>query len=63
MQYPYKDPATKQREIKKQARRQVEINERLRAIQDELQQEDVKKRQVKVLEAEQQSLNDEIIML
>ena len=32
MQYPYKDPATKQREIKDQARRQVKINDRLRAI-------------------------------
>jgi len=32
MQYPYKDPKTKQREIKEQAKRQVEIQERLRGI-------------------------------
>lgn len=32
MQYPYKDPKTKQKELKQQAKRQVEINERLRAI-------------------------------
>ena len=32
MQYPYKDPKTKQLELKQQAKRQVEINERLRAI-------------------------------
>ena len=32
MQYPYKDPKTKQQELKQQAKRQVEINERLRAI-------------------------------
>lgn len=60
MQYPYKDPKTKQKEIKEQARRQVEINERLRAIQDELQAEDIKKKQVKALEAEQASLGEEM---
>ena len=36
IQYPYKSPKTKQREIKQQARRKVEINERLSAIQLEL---------------------------
>ncbi len=36
IQYPYKDPKTKQKELKQQARRSVEINERLRAVQDEL---------------------------
>ena len=32
MQYEYKDPATKQKEIKQSARRTVDINERLRVI-------------------------------
>ena len=32
MQYPYKDPKTKQKEVKAQAKRQVQINDRLRAI-------------------------------
>lgn len=54
MQYEYKDPATKQKELKQSARRSVDINERLRAIQDELQKEDLKKKQIKALEAEQQ---------
>lgn len=36
IQYPYKDPKTKQKELKEQAKRQVEIKERMRAIQDEL---------------------------
>jgi len=56
MQYPYKDPLTKQKEVKQEARRQVEINARLRAIQSELQQEDLKKKQVKQLETEQVNL-------
>ena len=60
MQYPYKDPATKQREVKDQARRQVQINDRLRAIQDELSVEDLKKKTIKGLETEQQSLSDEL---
>ena len=32
----------------------------MRAIQDELNQEDIKKKQIKVLEAEQASLNEEL---
>lgn len=36
IQYPYKKPQTKQIEVKQQARRQVEINDRLRNIQNEL---------------------------
>ena len=32
IQYPYKDPKTKQKELKSQARRIVEVNERLRSI-------------------------------
>ena len=44
MQYEYKDPMTKQKELKQQARRSVDINERLRAIQDELQKDDLKKK-------------------
>ena len=50
MQYEYKDPKTKQREVKNQAKRQVQINDRLRAIQDELQDETLKKKQIKLLE-------------
>lgn len=60
LQYAYKDPKTKQQELKDQARRQVEINERMRAIQDELQQEDLKRKQIKALEAEQTSLQEEL---
>ena len=60
MQYPYKDPKTKQKEVKAQAKRQVQINDRLRAIQDELQSEDLKKKQMKQLEAEQQALTEEL---
>lgn len=60
MQYPYKDPKTKQRDLKEQAKRVVEINERMRTIQDELHTEDIKKKQIKVLEAEQTSLNEEM---
>ena len=52
IQYPYKDPKTKQKELKSQARRIVEVNDRLRSIQDELQQEDLKKKQIKALENE-----------
>jgi len=60
IQYPYKDPKTKQSEVKQQARRQVEINERLRSIQSELQKEDLKRKQIKALEAEQVSLQEEL---
>ena len=60
IQYPYKDPKTKQSEVKQQARRQVEINERLRSILSELQKEDLKRKQIKALEAEQVSLQEEL---
>ena len=50
----------KQKEAKSQARRQVEIQDRLRAIHSELQAEDLKKRQIKALETEQTSLNEEL---
>ena len=63
MQYPYKDPKTKQKELKQGAKRQVTITDRLRAIQDELQTEDLKKKQIKALESEQTTLNEELDQL
>ena len=60
MQYAYKDPKSKQKEVKEQAKRQVEINERIRSIHDELQGEDLKKKQIKALETEQTTLQEEL---
>lgn len=60
LKYAYKSPKQKQREIKAQARRTLDINDRLRAIQEELQAEDIKKKVIKQLEAEQQTLQEEL---
>ena len=42
MTYEYKDPATKQKELKATANRKMKINQRLADIEKELQEEGIK---------------------
>ena len=52
MDYEYKSPIQKRMEIKQQAKRTIDINDRLKKIQDELASEDLKKKVRKQLEEE-----------
>ena len=60
MSYEYKTPSQKRAEVKQQAQRQLEISDRLRKIDEELQTGvDLKKKHVKALEAEKRDLTSE----
>ena len=59
MTYEHKDPATKQRELKSQANRKMKINQRLAEIEKELQEESIKAKQTKALNAEIVVLQEE----
>ena len=60
MDYEYKSPVQKRREVKQQAKRTLEIKDRLKKIEEEYGQEDLKKKQKKALDEEKEALNQEL---
>ena len=63
MAYEYKDPATKQKELRMTANRKMKINQRLAEIEKELQEEGVKAKQTKTLNHEKAALEEEKVSL
>ena len=60
MTYEYKDPATKQKELKAKANRKMKINQRLAELEKELQDESIKAKQIKTLNTEKAQLKEEL---
>ena len=60
MDYVYKSPISQRKEVRAQAKRQIEIKQRIKKIEEECASEEIKKKAKKALEDEQESLAKEL---